>query len=702
MGGAFNLSVDGAGFASLTFDLPGEKVNKLTSAALTELGTVIERLAARSDVRALLISSGKKDSFIAGADIGEIQAFGSESEAAHLMRQGQDVLGAIAGLTFPTLAQIDGACLGGGLELALACTYRVATDNPKAVLGFPEVNLGLIPSWGGTQRLPRIVGPAQSLKMILGGKPVSAKAALAMGLVDAVCAAASLEEQAKDFLKQAPGQRRTPRGPGPLARRQLFSRAREDVMRRTQGNTPAPLAALELIRNAERVSLSDGLAQERDAFSKLATGNVSKNLIRLYFVSTALKKETGVQEAVPPRDIKAAGVLGAGVMGSGIAWLFSRQGHDVRMKDVSPEAVAKGSARAREYYRQLEGLGMIDARESELGMARFHGTTDLAGFDALELVVEAIAEDVELKKTALRELENVVRPDAIIATNTSTIPVTEMASVLKHPERYVGMHFFNPVNRMPLVEIIPGAATSPATIATVFQLAKALGKSPVRVGDGPGFLVNRVLVPYLLEAIRLVEEGASPFAVDKVFTRFGMPMGPIALVDEIGLDVQLHITRIMAVSFPDRFSVPALLEDLVQKEGCLGRKAGRGFYVYGGKEKKLNPATARPAPGTPRSREERVEPKAILQRCLFGMINEAARCLSEGIVGDAEHLDLAVILGLGFPSYTGGPMRYAEGLGLPVIAGTLREYERVYGARFRPAESLAEAQPLRVHSAGAK
>jgi 3-hydroxyacyl-CoA dehydrogenase / enoyl-CoA hydratase / 3-hydroxybutyryl-CoA epimerase len=701
MGGAFNLSVDGAGFASLTFDLPGEKVNKLTSAALTELATLIEGLAARNDVRALVISSGKKDAFIAGADIGEIQALRSQGEADRLMRQGQDVLGALAGLRFPTAAMIDGACLGGGLELALACTYRVATENPKTVLGFPEVNLGLIPSWGGTQRLPKIVGPDQALKMILLGKPVGAEAAKAMGLVDAVCPAGSLEEQAKELLARAPGQRRAARGPGPLASGQLYSRAKEDVMRRTHGNAPAPLAAIELIREAERVSLSDGLALERDAFSRLAMGSVSRNLVRLYFVSSALKKETGVHQAVPQRDIKATGVLGAGVMGSGIAWLFSRQGHDVLMKDVSPEAVAKGSARAREYYRQLEGLGMIDARESELGMARLHGTTELAGFDALDLVVEAIAEDVELKKNALRGLEDVVRPDAIIATNTSTIPVTEMAAALKHPERYVGMHFFNPVNRMPLVEIIPGAATSPATIAAVFQLAKALGKSPVRVGDGPGFLVNRVLVPYLLEAIRLVEEGASPFAVDEVFTSFGMPMGPITLVDEIGLDVQLHITRIMAASFPDRFSVPPLLEMLAQTEGCLGRKAGRGFYVYGSPEKKINPVAARPASGTPRS-NGREEAKTVLQRCLFGMINEAARCLSEGIVDDAEHLDLAVILGLGFPSYTGGPMRYAEGLGLPVIASTLREYERAYGPRFRPAERLAEAEPVRAQSAGAK
>ncbi len=697
---AFTLTVT-EGIAHLVFDLPGEKVNKFTAAVLDELSGVIAELGKRTDLRAVVIASGKPDMFIAGADIAEIQGLTSIELALAKARRGQDVFNQLAALRVPTIAVIDGPCLGGGMELALACTYRVVTDAEKTRLGLPEVTLGIIPGWGGTQRLPRLVGLANALDLILSGRHVPGPKAFKIGLADACVARAFLAEELPRFIskmtatsgvKRAALPRQVRMLQAPLIRSFVLRAARKEVLRKTHGLMPAPLGAVQVLGRTCGTSLSRGLEIEAEVFSTLAVTPECHHLVDAFFANEDLKKSGG-PKSPDQKVVKAAGVLGAGVMGGGIAWAFSAAGLPVRMKDLKWDAVAKGLHQAATYDQALLGLRKLTPGQHAMRMLRIAGTVDFTGFQQLDLVVEAVVEDLAIKRKVLAECEAHVRADCVLATNTSSLSVADMAIGLIHPERFVGMHFFNPVNRMPLVEVIAGPASSAEAVQLTAATVRAMGKTAIIVRDCPGFLVNRILLPYLNEAARTVEDGAYVEQVDRIFLTFGMPMGPFTLTDEVGIDVGYKVANILHQAYGERHAVADLLKVMYTDLHLTGTKGGRGFYVHDGRQLQLNPDLD---PTLKKIRVSRNRPAQALsdseirERCLLIMINESARCIEEGIVAKATHLDLAMLLGTGFPPSRGGPLHYADSLGVQVVVDRLKHYEAIHGPRFAPTQLLID------------
>lgn len=701
---AFHLTVDSEGFAELVFDLPGEKVNKFNSSSMKELEHILDDLHKRSDVRILTLKSAKAGIFIAGADIEELKVIEGREEAYQKSRIGHRVFQKLESLPFPTIAAVDGACLGGGLECALACTYRLATDDVKTSLGLPEVNLGIIPGWGGTARLPRLIGYEQSLKMILAGKALPAKKALKIKLVDRVCAREFLPEESRKFaeecLTNATGiLRNRERGgwrtlllEGNLfGKKLLFDQSRKSVLKKSKGHYPAPLAALKVIESTQNASLQNALEAEAQAFADLAITSTCKNLIRLFFLNEALKKETwSIQEE--PLAVRKSAVLGAGTMGGGIAWLMSHYRVPVRMKDVSWDAVAKGYEAAEKVYGQLQKIRKIKASEAKVKMHSITGTVDYTGFRDVDFVVEAIVENLDIKKKVLQELEREVREDTVIGSNTSSLSITEMASALQRPERFCGLHFFNPVNRMPLVEVVAGKETSPQTIATAVALMKKTKKTPVVVADCAGFLVNRILIPYLNECARMFGEGTDYQRIDRIVESFGMPMGPFVLADEVGIDVGAKAAKGLEEAYGSRMEVPQILNILVERK-LYGKKNGKGFYLHHGKSREPNQDVyALPSKGD----AGQIRDEEILDRAILIMVNEAGRCLEEGVVANEDYLDMAMIMGTGFPPFLGGVMGYARKLGFRTVQEKLQRLAEHRGERFAPAPYFSQEEQKEI------
>lgn len=696
---AFTLS-DREGIAELVFDLPGEKLNILRGTVMEELAQVLSALSHRSDVRCLLIKSGKPGTFIAGADIHEIEALRDARAAEEKSRSGQEVFNLLADLPFPTVAVIDGAAVGGGLELALACDYRLASDNPKTQLGLPETTLGIVPGFGGTYRLPRAVGLVHALTMILTGRSVDGLRAARMGLVSACCPAAFLNDNARELALRLAAGGSSPDRPGakavrrrsswlaegnPVGRALVFRAARKDLEAKGGRHYPALREALRLLRKTPRISRARALELERQALGRTAASRVCRNLVGLYFAREAARHVSPVQGPSQAfGKVSRAAVIGAGVMGGKIAWLFAHHDIPAVMKDVSWDAVQKGFRSAYETFQELGRRGRMDRRRISLGMHRLSGAVDYLSLGTPDAVVEAVVENLAVKKKVLAEVEAEVAADALLASNTSSLSITEMAEALVRPERFVGMHFFNPPSIMPLVEIIPGARTSPETVHRAARVALDLGKTPIVVKDSPGFLVNRLLMPYLNECVSLVEEGADFRAVDRALEEFGMPMGPFTLLDEIGIDVAAHVARILEKAFAERMAPGALLSSVAETGGLLGKKSGKGFYLYAGGKRHANPQIwqllPHPSAGAPPTRFD------MIHRPLLAMLNEAARALEEGIVSSARDIDLALILGTGFPPFRGGILRWAEDeLGIGKAHEMLELYARTVGKRFAPA-----------------
>jgi 3-hydroxyacyl-CoA dehydrogenase / enoyl-CoA hydratase / 3-hydroxybutyryl-CoA epimerase len=698
---ALRLELSGDGVAWLIFDRPGSRQNILRSGVLRQLAALLDEVEAGARdgrVRALVVRSGKDGSFIAGADVSEIAGVGDAAEARAGAEAGQKLFLRLERLPVPTVAAVDGICLGGGTELILACDVRIASDRRETRIGLPEVRLGIIPGWGGTTRLPRLVGLSDSLGMILTGSNVTARKAQRIGLISERMHPGVLYDRARELALELAGGGKPPipRKPlgkraldgTPLGRRVVLRQARKQVLRETRGHYPAPLAALEVIRTSRRLSLEDALAVEAEAVAQLAVGDVSRNLIHVFHLLEAAKKAgpAGVDAA----PVKQVAVLGAGVMGGGIAQLVSYRDLPVRLKDISSEALGLGLRHAREMFERLVRRGRLEGREVEQRMAAISPTLDYSGFGTVDLVIEAVVERMDVKQQVLRETESHVRPDAVLTTNTSSLSVTEMQSVLERPGRLAGMHFFNPVHRMPLVEVIRGEATTDETVATVVALTRRLDKTPVVVRDGPGFLVNRILAPYLNEAGWLLAEGADIEQVDRVLRRFGMPMGPFRLLDEVGLDVARHAGRVMAAAFGERLAAPPPMQALEQVK-LLGRKGGRGFYLYeGGRDKGVNQEVyALLGAGAPQQRQK-LDDQEILDRALLVMVNEAARILEEGIVASAGEVDLGMITGTGFPPFRGGLLRWADQVTMPAIRQRLQQLEARHGIRFSPSAGIME------------
>ncbi len=707
MSNAFKFTVNqSTGIGTILFDYPGERINKLTFEALDEFDKLIDAIHSDSSVKAVTLVSAKKNIFIAGADINEIAEINSSEEGMQKALLGQGIITKISSLPMPTVAVINGACLGGGLELSLAFDYRIATDNPKTAIGLPEVNLGIIPGFGGTQRLPRLIGLQKTLTMILTGKPVDGRKAYRYRLVDALIPQEFLHEKVNEFLSvilQPDGAERIRKQrnkatlqhfvleKNPVGKVLLFHLSRKNVIAKTKHFYPAPLKAVDVIKKTHAMPLDKGLRIEAEEFSKLVMTDTCRNLISLFFMREKLKKDSGITESVAVKEISNVGVLGAGVMGGAIAWLFTKSCIPTRIKDLNWEAIRKGYETAAKIYKQLKKLRKFDDREINLRMHKLSAAVDYSGFEKLDLVIEAVVEDLNVKQSVFSDLEKRVPSSTIIASNTSTLSITEMGSGLNNPERFIGMHFFNPVNRMPLVEVIPGDKTSPETVAAVMALTKRLGKTPVRVKSCPGFLVNRVLLPYLNEAFYLLQEGVDPIKIDSIIKRFGMPMGPFTLADEVGIDIGYKAAKILEESYGPRMKIADIFIDISKDKSLLGKKSGKGIYRYNGKDKELNPeitSLMSKHSGESQSPGINVSDNEILERLMLIMVNEAARCMQEEIVSCPEYLDMAMIMGTGFPPFRGGLLRYADSFGISKIIGVLKKLESVSRDRFQPCDYL--------------
>ncbi|MBI2608109.1 MAG: enoyl-CoA hydratase/isomerase family protein, partial [Deltaproteobacteria bacterium] len=583
--------------AYLKFDLPGEKVNKLTLDLMDDFRNHLKSLESHKDVKAVIFYSGKKDIFIAGVDISFFQTIKTQEQGEKLSRDAQAFADEVECFSKPIVSAIHGACLGGGLELALACDYRIATDSPKTVLGLPEVKLGFIPGMGGCVRLPKLIGLQQSLGIILPGGTVSGKKAGYIGLADDVVPYEFLLEKAAQFIKNKNFKKAQKGFKGkknlfyylleknPLGKALVFHLATKNVLSQTKGHYPAPLAAIQVVKKTVSVSQKLALLFEAQTFGKLCITPISSNLVKLFFLSEEMKKDKGVRSDSVPRVIKSVGVLGAGAMGGGIAQLAAYKDLEVYLKDINEGAIVRGLSQARSVFTKALQRKKIQRHEFENKWAKISPTLTYAGFRSLDIVIEAVIEDLNLKKKVFAELETKVKESTILATNTSSISVDDMARDLKHPERFVGMHFFNPVHKMPLVEVIRGEKTTDEVVATTVQFAKVLGKLPLVVKNRPGFLVNRILMPYMNEAAYLVEEGAQVEEVDQAALSFGMPMGPFTLLDEVGLDVVIKASNTVVEAFKERFQRCELLEVVYAAER-YGKKTQEGFYNYNKKGKR--------------------------------------------------------------------------------------------------------------------
>ncbi|HEV7767945.1 MAG TPA: 3-hydroxyacyl-CoA dehydrogenase NAD-binding domain-containing protein [Thermoanaerobaculia bacterium] len=674
--------------AILWFDLPGEKVNKFSSAVLRELSGVLDQFASDSEIKKIIIASRKPGIFIAGADVTEFTTVTGAEAAKDYVRLGQDVFTKLAKLKQTTVAAIDGACLGGGCELALSCDWRVMADSPRSQIGLPEVKLGIFPAWGGTSKLPRLIGLAGALDIILNGKALDARRAKKAGLVDETVEPGILLDIAKKFAER--GKRKKSSGRtkfyiegNPLARMLIFSKARKAVLAQTHGHYPAPLKAIEVMEYAMSAGVERGMAREVEEAAALVNNEVAQNLVRLFFQMEESKKDPFTAK---PREMSRVGVLGAGVMGGGIAQLVvDKADADVRMRDISMKAIAGGMKAASRIWKKKVDRRRMTRGEMMRKLARITGTTDWTGFNRVDTVIEAVVENLQIKRQVLAEFEGLAKPGAIFATNTSTIPITKIAAEAKHPENVVGMHFFNPVDRMPLVEIIRGEKTSDVAMVTTAALARKLGKTVVYCNDGPGFVVNRILGPYMNESGFLLQEGNSIESLDKAMVDFGMPMGPMALLDEVGIDVAAKVAGILTEAFGDRIEKSTVVEKLYA-DGRHGKKNGKGLYLYKDGRRLGPDSSVYKVLGI--SNPHPAEPKAVVERMVLSMINEAVLILDEKIVGSAGELDLAMIMGTGFPPFRGGLLRYADALGVPYILARLDELSSSVGPRFRPNEPL--------------
>jgi 3-hydroxyacyl-CoA dehydrogenase/enoyl-CoA hydratase/3-hydroxybutyryl-CoA epimerase/3-hydroxyacyl-CoA dehydrogenase/enoyl-CoA hydratase/3-hydroxybutyryl-CoA epimerase/enoyl-CoA isomerase len=698
VGTALQLEILDGGIALVTFDQPGSRANTLGQPVIAEFETLVKQLAARTDLQGLILRSGKPGMFIAGADLRELgQARPTPEQNRVMVRRGLDLIAAIEALPFPTVAVIDGGCMGGGLEIALGFDFRLAGSHPKTELGLPEVKIGLFPGWGGTQRLTRLIGPSLAADLICSGQAVNAARARELGIVFDAVPSEKLLDEARRVLawaresgawKEARQKKQQPVGLSEDQYNFAFAVARAQVMAQTKGQLPAPVAALEAIAKGCNLPLAEGLRVETEHFVPLVGSPISRNLIAVFFMTQRLQKDPGVSDAsVQPRTVERVGVLGAGLMGAGIAGAHIRRGLPVTMLDSLPQALEKGVANITKVMQSRIEIGRMTPAEMIAGLGRLSTTASLAAMKDRDVVIEAVIENEPTKVQVYKELQSILPADAILASNTSTISITRMAQAVNRPENFAGMHFFNPVDRMQLVEVIRGARTSDATVVTLVALAKRIGKTPIVVRDCPGFLVNRILFPYINESLVLLEEGANPRAIDKAAVAFGMPMGPITLNDLVGLDTSLYAGQVVNTAFADRAKTTRILDELVAAKR-LGQKSGAGFYSYAKSSRGADDPALEAILARCRTGRRDIGAEEITDRLFLPMVTEASRVLTEGIVRDPGDVDMGLILGIGFPAFRGGLLRWADSTGLANVLAKLKAYEHL-GPRFLPTEQMS-------------
>jgi 3-hydroxyacyl-CoA dehydrogenase/enoyl-CoA hydratase/3-hydroxybutyryl-CoA epimerase len=693
---------DTDGTLVLKIDVPGHSVNVLNRQLLADLDAACNRLAVERTAPLVILRSGKPSGFVAGADLHEFLEIRSAAEAEAVSARGQKLFDKLAALPMPTVAAVHGPCLGGGLELALACDYRLVFDRANTQLGLPEVELGLLPGWGGTQRLPRVVGLERALQMIVGQRRLDAREALKWGLADVTAAGErELRGQIVHISAVAVKNGKCPRTRLPLrtwrqwflesnalGRRVLF-RGTERIMRkRVWDDMPAPWAALDAVRTGIKEGIEAGLKREREAAGRLAVSAPCRNLIGLFFRREAARQIT---DRAP--EVRRVGVVGAGVMGAGIAHLAALKGCQAVVREVDEESLGAGITRITELFLKAVERRLLTADESRKRLAAITGTLDWDGFDNVDVVVEAATENADAKRAIFRELDARTPRTTVLATNTSSLRVVSLQEGLAHPERVAGLHFFNPVHKLALVEVARTPNTDAAAVELLRQWSIALGKTPVVVRDSPGFVVNRVLMPYLNEAVLLVGEGLRIVSVDATMRRFGMPMGPLELLDQIGLDVAAHVAEAMRPVLEGRFEPTDAFEKM-RANGWLGQKNGRGFYAHSKKSATPNALAEnllRASAGAD-AISRALGPEARLaearERMVLLMVNEAALALSEGLAENAEAIDLALMLGTGWAPHRGGPLRYADERGLSAVVEALTGLAARRGKRFAPCAEL--------------
>lgn len=690
----FSLARQENGIAHLIMDVKGDSMNTLKAEFGDEISQILKEIRQDQTIAGIVLVSGKTDSFVAGADVHMLANCTSASEATALSRQGQMIFDQLENLSIPVVAAVHGACLGGGLELAMACHAIVCSDSPKTALGLPEVQLGLLPGGGGTQRLPKRVGIQKALDMMLTGKQLRAKQALKAGLVSDVVPNSVLLKTAEKLAlsgKVKPKARKLSmmdkllEGNG-LGRSVLFSKATKMVLSQTKGNYPAPLKIIECIRASVEQAPSKGYQVEADHFGQLVMSDVSAQLRQLFFATTDMKKEQGVAGVAPEKITKTA-VLGGGLMGGGIAFVTATKAKlPVRIKDISHQGISYALKYGYDLLNKKVKRRFMRHSEMQSQLALITGTTDYTGFNDVDIVVEAVFEDLTLKQKMVADIECHCKEETIFASNTSSLPIGQIAEKALRPENVIGLHYFSPVDKMPLAEIIAHEKTSDQTISTTVAFAKQQGKTPIVVKDKAGFYVNRILAPYMNEAAILLLEGCSIEALDKAMVKFGFPVGPMQLLDEVGIDVGAKIGPILQAELGERFAPPAAFSKLID-DGRLGKKVKKGFYQYNTKsKKKLVDDSVYTLLGLQVSNTTVTDAQA--ERCVYMMLNEAARCLDEGIVRNARDGDIGAIFGIGFPPFLGGPFQYMDKIGATTLVSKLSQWQAEFGERFTPCDAL--------------
>jgi 3-hydroxyacyl-CoA dehydrogenase/enoyl-CoA hydratase/3-hydroxybutyryl-CoA epimerase len=668
----------------LTFDRPESGANIFDTATLDELNEHLDSIENDSSLRGLIIASAKKSIFIAGADLKTLLQQAQSGDMRAFIAKGQQVFNRLADLKIPTVAAIHGASAGGGYEVALACDYRIASDDPATRIGLPETTLGLIPAWGGCTRLPRLIGSEKAAEVILKGKLYSAQEALKLGLVDEIAPRDQLLDRAREKLRA--GKRKLEGGAPASPVSQEFRPPKE-------GNA-APERAFQIINNALSISPDESLRMELDTIVELGKTESTQNLIRNFFLAEKYKKGSS---RTPSEKVVHAAVIGAGVMGSGIAQWLSSRGVTVILRDIAREQIDRGLANIDKVYADAVRRGLMTEEKAKKGRARICGSTAPMELRDVQFVIEAASEKMEIKREVFRELAMEAGPKTIIATNTSALPVSALADVTVSPEHVIGLHFFNPVSRMNLVEVVIARETSGETRDRSLAFVRQIGKLPVIVRDSPGFLVNRVLFPYLLDAAELFERGLEPNKIDGALVEWGMPMGPLRLIDEIGVDITIDIGNTLEEAYGRRDHVSSVL--LWLRDGqMLGRKSGGGFYKYEGKTQARNDSLSQWRRALHGEREGAEGPNIpqklsglneedLARRLVLLMVNEAARCVEEKVVNSPEDADYGMILGTGFAPFRGGPLRYAEHFGLRKVVDELDELAQSE-EKFSPCEIL--------------
>jgi 3-hydroxyacyl-CoA dehydrogenase / enoyl-CoA hydratase / 3-hydroxybutyryl-CoA epimerase len=706
------------GLAFLRLNVADRPLNVLNRQVFADLDAALTEITKNSSIRLLVLRSDKTSGFVAGADLQEFATVSNPEEALAISAMGQRFFNKLADLPIPTVALIHGPCLGGGLEFALACDYRLAADHPKTQFGFPEIELGLIPGWGGTLRLPRTVGVERALQIILNGRRLTAREALRWGLADALGGTeGDLAKELERLIKRASSQGKRPKSglplrtwrqrlleSNPLGRQLLFRGTERILNKHVPDDMPGPAEALRAVRIGLQQGMEAGLAYEREAAGRLAATHACRNLVHLFLQREEARKLPGKLVADAAPEIRRVAVVGAGIMGAGIAQLAAIRGYQVIVQEINEAALAAGMDRISNLFQKAVANRVLSNDTAQQKLASIQGTTTWQSIENVDLVVEAVVEELPIKQAVFRELERRTRPSAILATNTSSLLVRQIQEGLERPERVAGLHFFNPVHKMPLVEVVRTSTTQEHALAVLAQWSVDLGKTPVLVMDSPGFIVNRILMPYLYEAVVLARQQVPVELIDQAMRRFGMPMGPFEMLDQVGLDVATHVGRAVQPVFADRLDSSPGLDGMrsafeyMVRQGWLGQKTGVGFYRYKGKTKKFNrAATAALSHDAGQDARQLVSklPKAVQlsesrERMVLSMVNEAAACLGEGLAGNAETIDLAMVLGTGWAPHRGGPLRYGKDRGLAEVSHKLTDLAQRLGRRFEPCNALKQ------------